>query len=258
MFNFIVTGLRKMFAVSYGLKSVYFVFAVFSIFMLQSCDSFEELIGTADDTASNEYTEYQVKMDEVESADWAYLTQDVGDLYVNNNKQVDMTYRIRNNWGNAEDLTISDSYKVPQFWQSTEYGKQHKAIFITDNTYDGSWKLEIEIAGLNGNKVTLSQLVLGNWIKDNKPDALESTWRIYDGNWKLLKEGVSSMVDSKDYSYDFDFSKFSKIYIQLGKDNWDNGIISFSYKTGVADGVLDIRNDNQDSATPEIEGSQPR
>jgi hypothetical protein len=184
---------------------------------------------------------YQVSMDAVDNlANWATIDNGIGDLYDDASvKQVDVTYSLLANFGNAAALGTD-----PQFWNSLEYGNRHRAIFGPSG---GTDVLQIKIAGLNGNTIDLSQVVMGRWFPD-PINTLGSDWRVYDGSWNLLASGDNLMSDFVDYPVSFNFGSLSTVYFQFGDDNWDNGVISFSYITDVR-GSLDMRLDRDDSPT---------
>ncbi len=192
---------------------------------------------------------YTVSMDNIDNlANWATIDDSIGDLYDGSGvKQVEISYTERASFGNT---AVSDP--DPQFWNSLEYGNNHRALFANAG---GIEVLEVEVTGLNGNLVDLSQIMLGRWHPDSI-DTLASDWRVYDGDWNLLATGTTEMTDFVDYFLDFNLGKFETIRFQLGDDNWDNGLIAFSYDVDV-NGTLDLRLDGVDSPTPDISGSGP-
>lgn len=191
---------------------------------------------------------YQVSMDNVENlANWALMDDEVGDLYDSGGtKQVEVSYTERVGFGNT---AVSDA--DPQFWQSLEYGDFHRAIFADAG---GSDVLEVEIAGLNGHLIDLSQVLVGRWYPD-PINTLASDWRVYDGAWNLLADGNTLMTDFVDYFLNFDVGVHEIVRFQLGHDNWDNGIIAFTYETDVVGGTLDLALDHNQAPTPNLPGS---
>jgi len=193
---------------------------------------------------------YTVSMDNVLNlANWATMDNGVGDLYDGNgDKQVEVTYTERVAFGNT-----APAGNAVQFWNSLEYGDRHRAIF---GNLGGTDVIEIEITGLNGNLIDLTQVIVGRWFPDGI-DTLGSDWAIYDTSWNQLVSGFTEMTEFVDYSLDFNLGAHETVRFQLGDDNWDNGVIAFSYATDVADGVLDLSLDRVDDPTPEVEGSGP-
>ena len=192
---------------------------------------------------------YQVHMDNVLNlANWATMDNGVGDLYDGGGtKQVEISYTERAGFGNTAPSTDV------QFWESLEYGDNHKAIFGNSGGVD---VIEVEITGLNGHLIDLSQVIVGRWYPDGI-DTLGSNWAVYDGDWNLLSDGFTLMTDFVDYFLDFSLGSFETVRFQLGDDNWDNGIIAFTYETDVSDGTLDLNLDRVDNPTPNLPGSGP-
>lgn len=192
---------------------------------------------------------YTVSMDDVDNlANWATIDDGIGDLYDGAGvKQIEVSYTERVNFGNS---AVGDP--DPQFWNSLEYGDNHRALF---SNAGGTEVLEVEITGLNGNLIDLSQILVGRWFPDGI-NTLASDWWVYDGDWNLLVMGTTEMTDFIDYFLDFDLGEFETVRFQLGEDNWDNGLIAFSYNTDVV-GTLDLRLDRIDDPTPDILGSGP-
>lgn len=192
---------------------------------------------------------YQVLMDDVVSANWADMHDGVGDLYDTGSvKQIDVNYQERVTWGNS-----ATGDPDPQFWESLQYGNNHKAIFANQG---GTEVLEVEINGLNGHTVELKQVILGRWYPD-AINTLGSDWRLYDGAWNLLDSGNTVMTDFVDYFLNFNFGSFDTLRFQLGHDNWDNGIIGFTFDTDVANGVLDLVRDDIEAPTPNVPVTPP-
>lgn len=190
-------------------------------------------------------TPYQVLMDDVESANWAPMHDGVGDLYdAMNVKQVDVTYTVKTTFGAAGTLLVDD----PQFWEAAEYGDFHKAIFAPQG---GSDVLEIEISGLNGHLIDLTQVVMGRWFPDGT-NTLATDWKVFDDQWNEIFDATTVMTDYIDYSSNLNLGSFSTLRFQMGHDNWDNGVIAFTYDTDVENGVLDLRRDDISAPTPDI------
>ncbi len=184
---------------------------------------------------------YQVKMDAVDNlANWSTVDNGIGDLYDSTStKQVDVTYRLRSGFGNTAALATD-----PQFWNSLEYGDRHRAIFGPAGGVD---VVDVEIAGLNGNLISLSQVIMGRWFPDGI-NTLGSDWRVYDDAWNLLASGNTVMTDFIDYTVGFNLGSYSAVRFQFGDDNWDNGIIAFTYTSDIV-GSLDMRLDRNDAPT---------
>lgn len=194
-------------------------------------------------------TPYQMHMDNVDNLlNWSSMDDAIGDLYDGTGtKQVDVSYSERSNFGNT-----TFSSPDPQFWQSPEYGDYHAAMFAD---LGGTEVLEVEITGLNGNLVSLKNVILGRWYPDGI-NTLASQWAAYDGDWNLLASGNTLMTEFIDYSIDLNTAMFETVRFQMGEDNWDNGLIAFTYETDVV-GVMDMSIDNSNTPTPGISGSGP-
>lgn len=192
---------------------------------------------------------YQVHMDNVLNlSNWATMDNGVGDLYDGGGtKQVEVSYTERAGFGNT-----APSSDV-QFWESLEYGDNHKAIFGNQGGVD---VIEVEITGLNGHLIDLSQVIVGRWYPDGI-NTLGSDWAVYDGSWNLLASGSTLMTDFVDYFLNFSVGSFNTVRFQLGDDNWDNGIIAFTYETDVSGGTLDLDLNRVDDPTPNQPGSGP-
>lgn len=194
-------------------------------------------------------TPYLVTMDNVQNlANWSYMQDGIGDLYDGSStKQVEVSYAKRANFGNTAISSLE-----PQFWDSLEYGNSHRALFADSG---GTDVLEVEITGLNGNMISLGQVMMGRWYPDGI-NTLASDWKIYDGSWNLLAGGNTTMTDFIDYTLNFNLGSFQTIRFQMGDDNWDNGLISFTYDANVI-GTLDIALDQNDAPSPDVSGSGP-
>lgn len=192
---------------------------------------------------------YQVHMDNVDNLfNWSNMDDAIGDLYDTSGvKQVEVSYQERVTFGNS---AIGDP--DPQFWQAPEYGDYHGALFANAG---GVEVLEVEITGLNGNLVSLESVIMGRWYPDGI-NTLDSDWAAYDGDWNLLASGNTVMTEFIDYDIDLSTAKFETVRFQMGDDNWDNGLIAFTYDVDVV-GTLDMSIDGTDAPTPGVPGSGP-
>lgn len=190
---------------------------------------------------------YQMHMDNVDNLlNWSIMDDAVGDLYDGvGTKQIEVSYTERVNCGNT---TFGDP--DPQFWQAPEYGDYHAAMFANSG---GTDVLEVEITGLNGNLVSLKDVSMGRWYPDGV-HTNDTNWAVYDGDWNLLMGGNTVMSDFIDYTVDLNTALFETVRFQMGDDNWDNGLIAFTYETDVV-GSMDLSIDNNHAPTPAITGS---
>ncbi len=192
---------------------------------------------------------YQMHMDNVDNLlNWSAMDDAIGDLYdASGTKQIEVSYAERVNFGNT---TFGDP--DPQFWQAPEYGDGHAAMFANAG---GTEVLEVEITGLNGNLVSLKEVVMGRWYPDGI-NTLGSNWAVYDDSWNLLASGNTLMTEYIDYTIDLSTALFETVRFQMGEDNWDNGLIAFTYETDVV-GTMDLSIDNNNTPTPSLPGSGP-
>jgi hypothetical protein len=190
---------------------------------------------------------YEMHMDNVDNLlNWSEMDDAVGDLYDGvGAKQIEVSYTERVNFGNT---TFGDPN--PQFWQALEYGDYHAAMFADAG---GTDVLEVEITGLNGNQVSLKDVTMGRWYPDGL-NTNDTDWAVYDGDWNLLMGSNTVMSEFIDYTVDLNTALFETVRFQMGDDNWDNGLIAFTYETDVV-GSMDLSINDNHAPTPEITGS---